>query len=334
MPQNPFVYNHPVLNSDFFDRELILENMLRETIMGKTQGDVWLTGERKTGKTSFLKYLFSYNKQIPKEIVVYGTNNEFRPQFCFANVQYCRNEDEFYNELWQSLNNEFDFKLKRLKNAESNFLNALRFALENKIFPILLVDEFDAFLEVLAIESAKSLRLFINRLNSYLNNAFDAGHKVFSAIFSSNNDFIDLNTKYDLKITGSGIIAELYSLDWFTEKQLFELAQTYLHGKVIRFTEREIKFLYKYTNGYPYFSQKLLSLMYDYKKKNILINEIDELIIREFAQYEYDQTIRFWLGQNMPRRTNQKLISLLEGIGEKVFDTALKVLIEYSKSKF
>jgi len=99
MPQNPFIYNHPVLKHDFFDRKKLFDSMLRETIMGKTQGDIWLTGERKTGKTSFLKFLFHYNPQIPKQIQVYGAPKLMRPVFCFANVQYCQNEDEYYNEL-------------------------------------------------------------------------------------------------------------------------------------------------------------------------------------------------------------------------------------------
>ncbi|MBT3210000.1 MAG: AAA family ATPase [Bacteroidetes bacterium] len=331
---NPFIYNSPVLNKDFFNREKMIENILKETIIGKTQGDVWLTGERQTGKTSFLKYLFSNNnKYWQNELPIYGTDIRFKPLFCFANVQYCVSEHEFYNELWQSLKNELDFKMKKEKKSKTNFINAIKYAYSKNIFPVLLIDEFDAFLETLAIEDPKLVRHFVVKLNSFLKNFLDIQNKVFSCIFTSNQDFIDINNKYDLKITGSGIIAEIFDLDWFTENQIISLAKHYLENSKIQFTEKELKFVFKYTKGYPYFTQKIFSLMYDYKQK-VKSEQIDNLVVREFIKTEYESTIKFWLGQNMPKRTFEKLNTLLKNTGEKVFDTALKIFVEYSKSEF
>lgn len=331
---NPFIYNSPVLNDDFFNREILVENILKEIILGKAQGDVWLTGERQTGKTSFLKYLFfNSNKVLPTELSVYGTEKKFRALFCFANVQYCNSEHEFYKELWQGLKNNLDFKLAITKDAETNFINAVKYAFDNNIYPVFLIDEFDAFLEILAIEGPKFIRQFVNKLNSFLKNFPDILHKVFSCVFTSNKDFIDLNKEYELQITGSGIIAETFDLDWFTEDQSILLAKQYLKDSEIKFTEKELKFVYKCTKGYPYFTQKIFSLMYDYKLVE-KPEEIDKLVLLEFIKAEYESTIKFWYGQNMPKRTFTKLKNLLESFGEKIFDTTLKILVEYSKSGF
>lgn len=331
---NPFIYNYPVLNEDFINREKIIDYILKETILGKTQGDVWLAGERKTGKTSFLKYLFfNYNKHLPVELSIYGTNKKFRPLFCFANVQYCKSEHEFYNELWQSLKNNLDFKIIKKENTENNFIKAIKFAFDNNTFPVFLIDEFDALLETLAIEDTKHVRQFLNKLNSYLTNILNVGHKVFSCVFTSNQDFTDLNNKYNLQITGSGIIAEIYDLDWFTENQIIVLAEQYLKNYQIKFTEKEIKFVYKHTKGYPYFTQKIFSFMYEYKQKE-KVKQIDNLILLEFIKTEYEKTIEFWIGQNMPKRTFDKLNNLLKNIGGQIFDTALKLLVEYQKLKY
>lgn len=331
---NPFIYNYPVLKNDFYNRKSLIKKVLNETILGKTQGDVWLTGERKTGKSSFLNHLFfNNNKLVPKEVNIYGSDKKFKPLFSLANVQYCKSEQEFYKELWQTLKNDLDFKIGREKDAEINFVNALKFAYENNIYPVFLIDEFDAFLQVLAIDDPKLVRYFVNKLNSYLTNVVDAGHKVFSCIFSSNHDFIDLNQKYDLQITGSGIIAEIYELNWFNQTQLKGLSKHYLKNNKIKFSENEIKYIYKYTKGYPYFAQKIFSQMYDYKKEN-KINEINKSYLKEIIKTEYEATINFWIGQNMPNRTFNKLKIHLKSISGKLFDTALKILLEYSKSKF
>jgi hypothetical protein len=44
--QNPFVYNAPVRGEDFFNREETIKTILTQTATGKSQGTVWVVGER------------------------------------------------------------------------------------------------------------------------------------------------------------------------------------------------------------------------------------------------------------------------------------------------
>ncbi len=333
--RNPFIYNSPVLRNDFCDRQEILETLIKEVITGRTQGDVWLTGERKVGKTSLLKYIYQ-NKQelIPDKFVdIYEANKQLKPIFAFANVQYCRSEKEFYNELWQSIINELDIKHETGYDSDTNFKKAIDAALETEHYFIFLIDEFDAFLETLAIKDPISVRNFINKLNSYLFNFPKYNHKVFSCIFTSNQDIVDLDKKYDLQITASGLDVKTYDLEWFSKSDVIQLTKKYLQDSDVIFSEKEITTLYKYTKGYPYFTQRLLHLMFKYKNKE-QVEEIDELAIQTLAQSEYEKTIKFWTGQNMPKRTYDKLYDIIKNVGDKTFKIAEKLLVEYSKTQF
>lgn len=332
---NPFIYNSPVIGKDFFNREKTLKRIVSEVLVGKTQGDVWVTGERKTGKTSLLKYIYvDYKKNLPAKVQIYGNPELMKPIFAFVNAQHCRNEKDFYQEMWKSILVENESIEITATRNEDKFKEAIKKAYDKGYYFVFLVDEFDAFLETVAIEDPKCLRNFINKFNSYLTNFFDYNKKVFSCIFTSNQDFIELNNKYDLKITGSGIIAQSYELSWFFKKDMRLLVNRYLpQNFYVSFSQKELDTLYKYTKGYPYFTQRILHFMFNYKLEHDQAR-IDDKVISDFAKIEYEKTIKFWAGQNMTNRTRNKLSELLKGLGKNIFETALKILVEYSKSKF
>ena len=109
---NPFVYNEPVKGADFFNREEIIDDLLNETIRGKSHGNVWLTGERQVGKSSLLQYIESDCVKKRKTIKVYGSDEETRVVYVYTNVQDCDTKEKFYQNLRQALKNRFDFKLR------------------------------------------------------------------------------------------------------------------------------------------------------------------------------------------------------------------------------
>jgi len=330
---NPFISNSPVLGHDFFNRETVIKKIIKETLTDKAQGDVWLIGERQVGKTSVLKRLHQAKDLLPAEIVVYNTNQKYKPLFAFANVQSCDNVSDFYFSLFVSLNNELDLKLKHQKDQKQNFINALKIMTEKNIYTVFLVDEFDAFLEAIALEDKNNIRRFINEFEPLLKGYSVFKNRAFSCVFASNQDFADLNFKHELNLTGSGLVAKRIELEWFPETTVKNLVKHFTSNKKTKFTDSEIKTICKYTEGYPYFTMNILKILYDYKTENKL-EKVDNLIIDTLAKNEYEQTIQFWIGQNMPKRTNAKLIELLKSAGEKLFEAALKILIEYSKVNF
>ncbi len=332
--KNPFIYNSPVYGKDFFNREKLIKKISEEVLIGKTQGDVWITGERKTGKTSLLKFIYhDYSKKAPKSVDIYGSENKLTPIFVFANVQYCRNEHEFFNELWQSVKNELDIKLYIPDNEEKNLVESLKKIYNKGFYTVFLIDEFDAFLETLIMENVITFRNFINKFNSISTNFPSLNRKIFSCIYTSNQDFLDLKQKYDIKLIGSGMIAQTYDLDWFYKKHFKELINRYLtKSSKATFTLKELDILYKYTKGYPYFLQRILHFMFDYKIENGNAR-IDETVIKKFAAKEFERTIKFWAGQNIPNRTQTKLNEHFKTLGYKMFDASLKFLVEYAKNQ-
>ena len=127
---NPFVYNQPVKGDDFFDREDEVQRILKETVLGKSQGSVWITGERQVGKTSLLQYLRWHGEEHRHEVQVYGNGSEkMLAAFVFVNVQDCRTEAEFYRALAIGLRNYFDFKTPE---SDDDFLAGLREAYQKR----------------------------------------------------------------------------------------------------------------------------------------------------------------------------------------------------------
>jgi len=103
-----------------------------------------------------------------------------------------------------------------------------------------------------------------------------------------------------------------------------------LQNSDIKFTDKEIKLCYKYTQGYPYFTQKLLSIMYDNKTMFTKEKEFEKMIKMEYGK-EFESTIKAWGAQKMPPRTAEKLKNLAGKAGDNLFAVGLKTLEAYLK---
>jgi len=104
LEDNPFVYNAPVQGTDFYNREKIAETLLRETVTGKkSQGNVWITGERQVGKTSLLRFMQSKYENSLDKVKLYKVDGFFKVSFIDLNVQDTKTTADFYRNLRQSL---------------------------------------------------------------------------------------------------------------------------------------------------------------------------------------------------------------------------------------
>ena len=118
---NPFVYNMPVRGSYFSNREDIIERILKETITGSSQGNVWITGERRVGKTSLLDYIRHQYGNYSKNIKLFPNGEYLNAAFVFLNTQDNRTPEDFYTNMRQSIKTHFDFKIEALEDAFNNF---------------------------------------------------------------------------------------------------------------------------------------------------------------------------------------------------------------------
>jgi len=331
MRRNPFIYNQPVKGEDFFNREEEVEKIVNEVVFGKSQGSVWITGERQVGKTSLLQYIQLTYADFNHKMTLYGTEKEFGVAFVFANVQYCKTEREFYEALGVGLNNYFDVKIPYTSDFFGEVIKELH---ETKnIFVIFLIDEFDAFIQNLAAESPKEAQLFLSRLAAKLQGIPEMNYaKPFSFVFTANHNIQELMEECDLEQTGSGLIVESIELSWFSRKDIEELAKHYLSNEdeVISFEQKEIDFCYQITQGYPYFTQKLLALMYNKKQDSLNEREFFKQVKEECGK-DFIITIKGWGGDNIPKRTLKKLGKIGHELGvlDKLVAGGIKLLSSY-----
>jgi hypothetical protein len=335
---NPFIYNAPVRSTDFCNREKIIDKLLHETVTGKSQGNVWITGERQVGKTSLLRYIQSKYEHYDKKIRLYPEEEYFNVAFIYLNVQDTKSRDDFYQNLRQSLKNFFDFKIETTDDAYKDYIHALKYLyVEQKYYIVFLVDEFDAFVEHLAADEPKPANEFLAELNKLIQGVSDIKNepKIFSCIFAANHTIEELVKENHLDRRGSGLVLESIELEWFTRKQVEELAQHYLENNSIGFSAGDIDSCFKMTQGYPYFVQKLFSIIYEQKSRNpgskSYLSEVEKSYGKMFKE-----TVNGWGGANMPKRTLEKLKDLsgkiLKNIGDKSLDVLFKGIETYLKT--
>lgn len=335
--QNPFIYNAPVRGNDFYNRDEIITRLLKETASGISQGDVWLTGERQVGKTSLLRYIQSkYEKQSHK-FRLYNTDEYVNLAFIYLNTQDNQSPADFYRNLRQSLKNYFDFKIENPDNPFESFIYAAKYLFfERKYYIIFLVDEFDALVENIASDSPKSATSFLGEINRLMHGVAGLKNepKLFGFIFAANHSIEDLMTENDLKRRGSGFMLESMILPWFTKEQVDELAYCYLQDHPLQFSEKETDFCFKMTQGYPYFVQKLFSIMYRHKLNDSDPNVYLSKVKKDYGK-SFQETVNGWGGPNLPKRTLEKLKELsgkmVRNIGDRSLSILFKGIEEYLK---
>jgi hypothetical protein len=334
--QNPFVYGRPVRVSDFFNRDQIIARLLEETITGKMQKDVWITGERQVGKTSLLKYLQTKYESYDKKIKLYSTGEYLDVAFLYLNTQDTITRDDFYRDLRQCLKNFSDFKIETLEDPFNNFVYALKYLYsQQKYYVVFLVDEFDSCVEKIAVKNPEAAASFLAELNKLLEGGyFKASTKIFGSIMAANHTIEELLKKNSIRLNGSGLVVESIELPWFTKEQVEELAHRYLENLPLRFSESEIDFCYKMTQGYPYFVQKLYYMIYKEKLKDPNSKSYLKKVKEEFGQ-DFKETIKGWGGTNIPKRTLEKLRHLaghmIKAVGDRSLSLIFKGIEEYMK---
>jgi Cdc6-like AAA superfamily ATPase len=329
MIQNPFVYFEPVKGHDFSNREEIIHEISRITFQSKQQGNVWVVGERQVGKTSLLQRIErSYQDEHPI-VNLYGTGQEFKVLFIYFNCQIIRESNGFYQNLTQCFANQFDFKIEEKENPDATFINWLKHIYEKKYYIVFLLDEFDAFIEKFTRRFADDAAHFLDTFNVLKQDipGLKDKRKAFGVVCASNCTYGELTENLDLSGSGLTFVQEI-ELSNFTEKQVFDMANQYLDGNPIQFSESEIQFCYKMTHGYPLFAQHLFSIMYEEKTKKPDRPDKDFLkVVKSEYGKAFKKTVEDWEKQKkLTHRTKLKLKAILEDTKDEIKDVASTVI--------
>ncbi len=266
--RNPFVYFEPVKGIDFSNREEIIEDISKIVFGSKQQGNVWITGIRQVGKTSLLQQIERIYRENPPRTQLYGTEKEFKILFVYFNCQLFRDDNGFYRGMSQCLANHFDFKIPDSGNTYDLFKDWIKETYNAGYYIVFLLDEFDAFIDKYYRQSPDDATHFLDTINVIKQDfpGFGDRTKAFGLVCASNSSFGELTA--NMNLSGSGfVISEEIELPYFGQDQVSALVDEYLKDNIIQFSEDEIEFCFKMTHGYPLFTQKLLSIMYEEKSK-------------------------------------------------------------------
>lgn len=329
---NPFIYTQPISDKRFCNREEAIEFVERITLSATSSGNVWITGERQVGKTSLLHRLFIKHNVEQKTLSRYG--KELKVSFVYTNVQDCINQDEFFLYLYVELKKTFDFKFKIGADHKSNFITALDYIyLKTNTFVIFLIDEFDACLRLVSEKDQAQANQLLNTINKISEGEISTAGLIRKSafVFASNNSLSDL-AEMNIVPFGSFSVQEM-ELKWFTLHQTETLAEMYLENMEMKFTRKEIAICFEASHGYPYFTQKLLAIMYEQKPLCKDEKAYIKTIASCFAK-DIEQTIKTWGGESMPKRTLKglkKMISQLK-LGENIGKAIGNILGEMAKT--
>jgi hypothetical protein len=150
---------------------------------------------------------------------------------------------------------------------------------------------------------------------------------MFGCIYAANSTLEELIKESDIQISGSGLEVESFELEWFDKKQVEKLAVHYLDNSSLQFSSREIDFCFKYTHGYPYFVQKLYFIIFD-QKSRAPDSKLDLTKIKKEYGKSFKETINGWGGDQIPKRTLEKLEKLAADIIKNAGDRALSQIFK------
>ncbi len=265
--ENPFIYNEPVRSEDFIGRREIIKRVLNETVLRKTQASVWLTGEKGMGKTSLLKYLHAYGESFDKKINLYGMEGDFNVAFIYVNLEF---SSDFFSSLNRSLENYFDREFTKNVIDYHTFLDSLRHLFfEEKYYIVFLLDEFDVFFrkKTWSAHNPGDAEYFMTEINKLLQgiSVFPGEPKAFGCVFASQLTFKELLENLSISLDGSGIIVEPMEMSLFSKAETAQLAERYLKDNPIGFSKEDAELCFKLTQGYPLFTQRMYSVIYEQK---------------------------------------------------------------------
>ena len=300
--KSPFIYNNPLTNSYFFNREKIIKDILDYTFRGHDLGNIWLYGERQVGKTTILKYLEHLNN-----------NNNFITctgkyvKFIYFDCQSIQKKDDTLNEITSKI--ALDLNLVNNFKTEKLFTSVFRKVIEKNLYLVLLLDEFDSLLSYYDIKDKISSANIIKNIRSNLNGIqkLRGQPKLMSAVFSSNDKYKIITDPF--KCIGSPLNCLEIELDWFTKFEIYELIKKYLPNEYALFNDKDIAFCFKQSHGHPMLVQKSLEVLYKFKKNGTKINKSE--IEKEINNF-ISRTNAIWLNIKLP----QKIKSELEKLGK------------------
>jgi GTPase SAR1 family protein len=276
---NPYIVGSPVMGDNFYGRDKLLNQVERSL---QSTNVVLLQGQRRIGKTSFLRQLAHSLSHEQLEVPKFP----LRIPVIFDIQRYVQDTlPQFQMHLAGSitralgLTHDKDLLIPSLAELETDstlfqdkWLPQIYNHLHNQEL-VILVDEFDNFDEQTSSQAIKSLVSFIGQLVS--------GESWLKWVFTIGRLSGKISLEYD-PILSSG---EEFRLTFFsleeTSKLIAEPAK-----EILTYLPESIEYIYKLTNGQPHLTQAICSKIFEF-----LLDENQSIVTHESIDVAIPQTL-------------------------------------------
>lgn len=316
---NPFYFGNEVYNDDFCNRILELQELEKDVTSGQ---NILLYAPRRFGKTSLLKKLKSNLESDTKYKIVYidlfsiSSIDEFIQKYFNLIVSSFESDQSKVVGLFQNILNikpnitmsvnsggDFSYGLSLNKEEQKQTLEEvlnLPFTYAKK-FNKQVVVIFDEFQEIEQLDIEKKLRSVIQTHSREVAYLFSGSKK--SILGQMFND----KTRAFYKSVKHFHINEILLDDW----QLFIEYKFKKTNKTI--DESFIQDIYAITQGYPYYMQQIMSVVWD-KTETSVDTEIVQSSLKLIVERENDLYSLVWSQLTLNQKNSLKYIISCRGI--------------------
>ncbi len=266
LDSNPFIAGMPVLGSDFFNREDII-NSVKRFILSANQYNYLIFGQRRIGKTSLLRKI---EKEVSPENNAFGVyfNLQDKATFPLHTLLY-----ELATHIIRALNINLDVPQNMfLKEGAADYMQHTFLPELLKNLPpdkplVLLFDEFDVmgdaeYINDKRVVGIRSYEQFIPFLTRLLDHIMMTGFNI-KFIFAIGRNYKDLNPERYGQITKFN---EQVELEYFDKGTVFNLLEK--TKGTIPFATEVCEKIFELTSGQPYFTQALAYKVFDCAQKS------------------------------------------------------------------
>ncbi|MFP4333119.1 MAG: AAA family ATPase [Campylobacterales bacterium] len=317
--RNPFYFGNEVGGDDFCNRVKELDELKKDSMSGQ---NVLLYAPRRFGKTSLLK-------KLKKELDI---NQEYK--FIYMDIFSISSVDEFIQKYFSLIAKSFENDSSKAMELFKNILKirpnitmtlspsgdisyGLSFAKKeqmqtledvlnlplvySKKFNKKVIVVFDEFQEIEQLELEKKLRSVIQSHSREVSYIFCGSKKsVLTQMFSDKSRAFYKGVKHIH-------INEIALDDWL----VFITEKFKKSGKVI--DRRHIEEAYKITQGFPYYMQQIMAVVWDKTSK-----EVSDGVLKEalglIVEREYDLYSTIWSQLTPNQKSSLKYILQTEGV--------------------
>ncbi|MBP0018899.1 MAG: ATP-binding protein [Cyanobacteria bacterium SBLK] len=276
---NPYTVGPPVMGDRFYGREKLLYRVVRSL---QTTNVILLQGQRRIGKTSFLRQLASVLSDEQSEV----PNLPQRIPVLFDIQRYIQDTlPQFQGHLADAIVRSIEslpvrsLEIPTLKDLEANstffqerWLPQVREHLGDPEL-VILVDEFDNFDEQISPHTQQSLIPFLGQLVS--------GESWVKWVFTLGRLSGKISLEYD-PIVSSGEEFRLTFLSVEATKELIVRSAENL----LTYNPESIEYIYKLTNGQPHLVQAVCSKIFEH-----LLEEEQQIVTIQSVEAVIPQTL-------------------------------------------